>query len=298
MQRAATRGAIVVSNGMPGTRTYTRTRPALSVNFIENHRQIEGYWTHLYTPLMLNRESTVDNDPKYNGTVGLSAGANVRAHLDFGTLSHLTSILMPNNSAHSIYSKLVPITPVEVGPGYVLGREKLVTRHNCSKVCWSCNGKEWLTISTYDDVGQLRSTESRVGPVNVTMVSNDVTIVSVSGGWNTEDDDGELVTVANVTPSESPLPETDWFSAAGHGVFTHFLNGLQNSWGRNSQGKNSSWDQMVSEFDVEAYAADAAATGAKYAFITIMQDDKWMIAPNARFDELTGYMPVRMIFFT
>eukprot|EP01052_Picozoa_sp_SAG31_P056927 SAG31_NODE_16574_length_703_cov_1.448675_1_plen_72_part_10 len=29
-------------------------------------------------------------------------------------------------------------------------------------------------------------------------------------------------------PPPSPLPETDWLSAAGHGVFTHFLNGLQN----------------------------------------------------------------------
>ena len=89
----------------------------------------------------------------------------------------------------------------------------------------------------------------------------------------------------------SPLPETDWLSAAGHGVFTHFLNGLQNEFGRNSQGKNSSWDACVSDFDVEAYAADAASTGAKYAFITMMQGDQHMIAPNARFDALTGYEP-------
>ena len=89
----------------------------------------------------------------------------------------------------------------------------------------------------------------------------------------------------------SPLPETDWFSEAGHGIFTHFLNGLQNNYGRNSGGKNSTWDQCVTEFDVEAYASDAAATGAKYAFITMMQDDQYMIAPNARFDNLTGYRP-------
>ena len=89
----------------------------------------------------------------------------------------------------------------------------------------------------------------------------------------------------------SPLPHTDWLSRAGHGVFTHFLNGLQNEGGRNSQGKNSSWDSCVADFDVEAYATDAAATGAKYAFITVMQDDQYMIAPNARFDALTGYKP-------
>jgi len=37
----------------------------------------------------------------------------------------------------------------------------------------------------------------------------------------------------------SPRPETDWLSSAGHGVFTHFLNGLQNDDGRNSQGMNT-----------------------------------------------------------
>ena len=80
-------------------------------------------------------------------------------------------------------------------------------------------------------------------------------------------------------------------SVAAGRVFTHFLQGLQNSFGRNSLGKNTSWDECVAAFDVEAYAADAAATGAKYAFITIMQDSQFMIAPNAVFDTLTGYKP-------
>jgi len=39
----------------------------------------------------------------------------------------------------------------------------------------------------------------------------------------------------------SLLPETDWFSAAGRGVFTHYLSGLQNGGGRNAQGKNSTY---------------------------------------------------------
>lgn len=49
----------------------------------------------------------------------------------------------------------------------------------------------------------------------------------------------------------------------GHGIFTHFLNGLQNNYGRNSQGKNSTWEECVGQFDVDAYASEAAATGAK-----------------------------------
>jgi hypothetical protein len=52
-------------------------------------------------------------------------------------------------------------------------------------------------------------------------------------------------------------------AASGHGIFTHFLNGLQNEFGRNSLGKNSTWEECVNQFDVEAYAAEAAATGAK-----------------------------------
>ena len=92
-------------------------------------------------------------------------------------------------------------------------------------------------------------------------------------------------------PPPSPLPETDWLSAAGHGVFTHFLYKLQNDFGSNSLGQNSTWDECVAQFDVESYAADVAATGAKFAFITMMQVEKYMIAPNAVFDTLTGYLP-------
>eukprot|EP00040_Diaphanoeca_grandis_P027230 m.154521 g.154521 ORF g.154521 m.154521 type:complete len:434 (+) comp30893_c0_seq2:45-1346(+) len=89
-----------------------------------------------------------------------------------------------------------------------------------------------------------------------------------------------------------PLPhETDWFSLAGHGIFTHYLDKLQNDFGRNSQGKNTSWDECVSEFDVEAYASDAHALGARYATITIMQGTQYMIAPNSVYDNLTGYAP-------
>eukprot|EP00035_Acanthoeca_spectabilis_P000819 m.75793 g.75793 ORF g.75793 m.75793 type:complete len:409 (-) comp10449_c0_seq1:161-1387(-) len=100
-----------------------------------------------------------------------------------------------------------------------------------------------------------------------------------------------LIVAAAAGSAESPRPETDWFSAAGHGVFTHFLDLLQNSNGRNSQGYNTTWNETVAQFDVEAYAADAAATGARYATITIMQGTRYMIAPNQVFDGYTGFAP-------
>ena len=62
-------------------------------------------------------------------------------------------------------------------------------------------------------------------------------------------------------------PSTDWLSAAQRGVFTHYLPGLQNNFGYSAQGKNSSWSQCVSELDAGAYAADVAATGARWAVL-------------------------------
>jgi hypothetical protein len=78
--------------------------------------------------------------------------------------------------------KLAPITPVEVGPGYVLGREKLVTTQNCT-ACWACDGKESLVLSVYDGEGQLVSTSRMSGTVNVTLLppSSSIAIVVVVG---------------------------------------------------------------------------------------------------------------------
>jgi hypothetical protein len=89
----------------------------------------------------------------------------------------------------------------------------------------------------------------------------------------------------------SLLPETDWFSAAGRGVFTHYLSGLQNGGGRNAQGKNSTWTACVDEFDADAYAADVAATGARYAVLTLTQGSRFLLGPNAAYDAYTGYAP-------
>jgi len=89
-----------------------------------------------------------------------------------------------------------------------------------------------------------------------------------------------------------PPPETDWFFHAKRGVFTHYLDGLQSRNGSNSQGNTStSWSDTVDAFDAEAYAASAAATGAHYAVITMMQGSKSMLGPSAVYDKLTGYAP-------
>ncbi len=94
--------------------------------------------------------------------------------------------------------------------------------------------------------------------------------------------------------SASPhSPDTDWFCDAGWGVFVHYLWDVQNVGGReNTQGKPpTTWDALVREFDTEKFAEQVQETGAPYVFFTPMQRTRYLIAPNATYDRLTGYEP-------
>jgi hypothetical protein len=92
--------------------------------------------------------------------------------------------------------------------------------------------------------------------------------------------------------AESRNPNTDWFHQAGWGVFVHYLDHLQNNPAElNSLGTGTSWDNCVREFDVERFAAQIAETSAGYVIFTVEQLARFMIAPNATFDRLTGYKP-------
>ena len=87
-------------------------------------------------------------------------------------------------------------------------------------------------------------------------------------------------------------PNTDWFQQAGWGVFVHYLEGLQNNPAElNSLGQHTSWDQCVQEFDAGRFADQIAQTGAGYVIFTMQQRTRFLIAPNATFDRLTGYKP-------
>jgi hypothetical protein len=87
-------------------------------------------------------------------------------------------------------------------------------------------------------------------------------------------------------------PDTDWFQQAGSGVFVHYLAGLQN--GResiHSLGRETPWDECVHEFDCERFAQTMEEVGAGYVVFTVMQVARFMIAPNATFDRISGYQP-------
>jgi hypothetical protein len=97
---------------------------------------------------------------------------------------------------------------------------------------------------------------------------------------------------ASTAAAESRNPNTDWFQRAGWGVFVHYLEHLQNNPAElNSLGKRTSWDECVREFDVERFAGQIGQTSAGYVVFTVEQITRFMIAPNATFDRLTGYKP-------
>jgi hypothetical protein len=93
--------------------------------------------------------------------------------------------------------------------------------------------------------------------------------------------------------AEAHNPNTDWFRDAGWGVFVHYLWDLQDIGHQaNTMGKPPvSWDECVKQFDTEKFADQIKQTGASYVFFTMMQRTRYLIAPNATYDKLTGYKP-------
>lgn len=105
---------------------------------------------------------------------------------------------------------------------------------------------------------------------------------------------GLLASMILVGPvhAESRNPNTDWFQRAGYGVFVHYLEDLQNDPQQiHSLGRQTSWDECVREFDVNRFADAMAEAGAGYVFFTMHQRTRFLIAPNATFDKMTGYKP-------
>ncbi len=91
---------------------------------------------------------------------------------------------------------------------------------------------------------------------------------------------------------EERNPNTDWFSKAGYGVFVHYLEDLQNAPDQlHSLGRRTTWDQCVHDFDTKRFGQAMADAGAGYVIFTMHQRTRFLIAPNATFDRLTGYRP-------
>jgi len=102
-----------------------------------------------------------------------------------------------------------------------------------------------------------------------------------------------LMGLSGAASGRDPDPaKTDWLAAAKYGVFVHYLTGLQNNPDHvASLGRQTSWDECVRDFDVEKFAGRMQEAGAGYVIFTMMQRSRFLIAPNATFDRMTGYKP-------
>ncbi|RYE13026.1 MAG: hypothetical protein EOP45_21875 [Sphingobacteriaceae bacterium] len=74
-----------------------------------------------------------------------------------------------------------------------------------------------------------------------------------------------------------------------YGLFFHYLNGLQNTKLPWNQGKVTSWDECVNDFNVEKLAEQAKDAKADYIIFTSQQIDKFICFPNATYENVTGY---------
>jgi len=87
--------------------------------------------------------------------------------------------------------------------------------------------------------------------------------------------------------------KTDRLHSKIWGVFTHYLSHEQNNPQSvaNRNAGETNWSACVEELNVEAVAQTLADVGAGYHFFTLMQGSKYMAAPNATFDRITGCAP-------
>jgi hypothetical protein len=140
-------GGFMTCNGAPLTRT--EIRRGFGQHVAENAFQQVSEHVQLFTPIMLNRPpgGCDDIDPLYrrratsmetglyDPRTGCGAACwNVLAHLDFGVLSELDQVPFPRYNAtgglvrSTLHSYLFPITPQELGEGFVIGTDRLVTK--------------------------------------------------------------------------------------------------------------------------------------------------------------------------
>lgn len=89
--------------------------------------------------------------------------------------------------------------------------------------------------------------------------------------------------------SEAFKSRVAWFQDAKYGIFVHYLEGLQNSRIPWDQGKRTSWNKCVNEFNVRKFANDASKAGAGYVIFTLQQGNKYFCIPEKVYEKYTGY---------
>ncbi|HYK46220.1 MAG TPA: alpha-L-fucosidase [Parafilimonas sp.] len=86
-------------------------------------------------------------------------------------------------------------------------------------------------------------------------------------------------------PNES---DKTFFTKPRFGVIVHFLYQLQNENPEWNDGKKTSWDSCVNDFNVQKFANQLAEIKADYVIFTIHQKTQYMCIPNEAFEKITG----------
>ncbi len=84
------------------------------------------------------------------------------------------------------------------------------------------------------------------------------------------------------------------FANRKFGIFNHFLYGEPGGFVKKQLSRDEEaieWNRQCNAFDAERIAYDLDRIGAGYYFITLMQGQRFMLAPNAAFDRICGTKP-------
>jgi hypothetical protein len=74
-----------------------------------------------------------------------------------------------------------------------------------------------------------------------------------------------------------------------YGVMVHYLEQLQDARSPWYQGKRTSWNQCVNDFDVNTFAQKMHDIGAGYVIFSVYQASRYMCVPNETYEKMTGY---------
>ena len=162
------RGGFMVANGFPSTRTVMQAGIRNGVvSIVETSAKGREIWGHTYTPVGLAKAlfQTGDPDPRYANVSGLPVD-NLWADLDFGTLTYMYDMLLSNVSGwqgkQNVMQFIYPTTPTELGPGFIVGEERVVTKAAGEFTLPGAPPK--LTVRTFNRQGYLTASREAAGP--------------------------------------------------------------------------------------------------------------------------------------
>lgn len=129
------RGGVIAANAFPVTRTMLQASIRNQVvHFVETSAKGRLSWGWTSTPIGLAKAlfQASDPDPRY-AHVGGQPVDNLWADLDFGSLTYMYDMLLPNVSGwnapkQNVMQHIFPLTPLEIGAGWIAGVERVVSK--------------------------------------------------------------------------------------------------------------------------------------------------------------------------